>query len=65
MLFNLNIPDSGTATVNGQNILGVAQRKIRDMGVSLIPVSYTHLDVYKRQLLMLTGKGMNFYYRIF
>ena len=37
MLFNLNIPDSGTATVNGQNILGVAQRKIRDMGVSLIP----------------------------
>ena len=35
--FNLNIPDSGTATVNGQNILGVPQRKIRDMGVSLIP----------------------------
>ena len=37
MLFNLNIPDGGTATVNGQNILGVSQRKIRDMGVSLIP----------------------------
>ena len=37
MLFNLNVPDSGTATVNGENIIGVSQRKIRDMGVSLIP----------------------------
>ncbi len=37
MLFNLNLPDSGSAEVNGENILGVAQRKIRDMGVSLIP----------------------------
>ncbi len=27
----------GTATVNGENIIGVSQRKIRDMGVSLIP----------------------------
>lgn len=37
MLFNLNIPDSGTATVNGQNLIGQPQRKIRDLGVSLIP----------------------------
>lgn len=37
MLFNLNVPDLGTATVNGENIIGVSQRKIRDMGVSLIP----------------------------
>ncbi len=37
MLFNLNVPDAGTVTVNGQNILGVPQRKIREMGVSLIP----------------------------
>lgn len=37
MLFNLNIPDSGTATVNGQNVIGQSQRKIRDLGVSLIP----------------------------
>ncbi|WP_394265720.1 ABC transporter ATP-binding protein [Anaerotignum sp.] len=37
MLFNLNIPDSGIATVNGQNLIGQPQRKIRDLGVSLIP----------------------------
>ena len=37
MLFNLNTPDSGTATVNGQSIIGQPQRKIRDLGVSLIP----------------------------
>ena len=37
MLFNLNQPDGGTAEVNGQNILGVPQDKIREMGVSLIP----------------------------
>jgi len=37
MLFNLNVPDAGTAQVNGENILGVPQKKIRNMGVSLIP----------------------------
>lgn len=37
MLFNLNVPDNGLATVNGKNILGRPQREIRDMGVSLIP----------------------------
>lgn len=37
MLFNLNIPDSGSATVNGQSVIGQSQRKIRDLGVSLIP----------------------------
>lgn len=37
MLFNLNTPDSGSATVNGQSVIGQPQRKIRDLGVSLIP----------------------------
>lgn len=37
MLFNLSVPDNGSATVNGNNILGRPQREIRDMGVSLIP----------------------------
>jgi len=37
MLFNLNIPDAGTAEVNGVNILGVPQNKIRELGVSLVP----------------------------
>ncbi len=37
MLFNLNIPDSGEATVNGKSIIGKPQREIRDMGVALIP----------------------------
>ena len=37
MLFNLNVPDSGTAEVNGESIIGRPQREIRDMGVSLIP----------------------------
>ncbi len=37
MLFNFNTPNAGTATVNGQNILGESQRKIREMGVSLVP----------------------------
>ncbi len=37
MLFNLNTPNAGTATVNGENILGLPQRKIREKGVSLVP----------------------------
>ena len=37
MLFHLNVPNAGTATVNGENILGVSQRKIREKGVSLVP----------------------------
>ncbi len=37
MLFNLNVPDGGSAKVNGKNILGRPQREIRDMGVTLIP----------------------------
>jgi len=37
MLFNLNTPDGGTATVNGQNIINLSQDKIRDNKVSLIP----------------------------
>ena len=37
MLFNLNRPDSGSATVNGQEIIGLPQDKLRDLGVSLIP----------------------------
>jgi simple sugar transport system ATP-binding protein len=37
MLFNFNIPNAGTVTVNGKNILGMPQQKIRDLGVSLVP----------------------------
>ena len=37
MLFNFNVPDYGTITVNGENILGVPQRQIREKGVSLVP----------------------------
>ena len=37
MLFNFNQPDAGSATVNGENILGVAQQQIREKGVSLVP----------------------------
>ena len=37
MLFHLNVPNAGTVTVNGENILGVSQRKIREKGVSLVP----------------------------
>lgn len=37
MLFHLNTPDAGSVTVNGKNILGMPQRKIRELGVSLIP----------------------------
>lgn len=37
MLFSLNTPDSGEVTVNGESVLGKPQRKIRDLGVSLIP----------------------------
>lgn len=37
MLFNLNRPDAGSATVNGKSIIGLSQDKIRDMGVSLVP----------------------------
>lgn len=37
MLFNLNRPDAGTAAVNGMNVIGMPQDKIRALGVSLIP----------------------------
>ena len=37
MLFHFNTPNAGTATVNGENILGLSQRKIRSKGVSLVP----------------------------
>ena len=37
MLFNFNVPNSGTATVNGVSILGMPQQKIRELGVSLVP----------------------------
>lgn len=37
MLFNLNVPHSGEAQVNGNNILGRPQKELREMGVSLIP----------------------------
>ena len=37
MLFNFNIPNAGSVTVNGTNILGMPQQKIRELGVSLVP----------------------------
>ncbi len=37
MLFNLNVPDAGSVTVNGTSIISMPQSKIRDLGVSLIP----------------------------
>lgn len=37
MLFNLNVPDSGSATVNGEEIIDLPQCEIRDMGISLVP----------------------------
>ena len=37
MLFHLNTPNSGTVTVNGENIIGLPQRDIRNKGVSLVP----------------------------
>ena len=37
MLFNLNRPNAGTITVNGENIIGLPQNKIREKHVSLVP----------------------------
>ncbi|MDD4074932.1 MAG: ABC transporter ATP-binding protein [Eubacteriales bacterium] len=37
ILFSLDAPDAGSATVLGQNILNTPQEKIRQMGVSLVP----------------------------
>jgi simple sugar transport system ATP-binding protein len=37
MLFNLNVPDAGTVTVNGESIVNLSQDKIRNRGVSLVP----------------------------
>ena len=37
MLFNLNQPESGSASVNGVNIIGMPQHRIRGLGVSLVP----------------------------
>ncbi len=37
MLFHLNMPNAGSVEVNGASVLGQSQRKIREMGVSLVP----------------------------
>lgn len=37
LLFSLDTPDSGSATVNGEEILNSSQGKIRSKGVSLVP----------------------------
>ena len=37
MLFDLNEPDAGTATVNGTDVIHASQAKIRALGVSLVP----------------------------
>lgn len=37
MLFNLNVPDAGSVTVNGVDVISMPQSKIRELGVSLIP----------------------------
>ncbi|MBR2062534.1 MAG: ATP-binding cassette domain-containing protein, partial [Anaerotignum sp.] len=36
-LFNLNVPDAGSVTVNGTSVIAMPQSKIRELGVSLIP----------------------------
>ena len=37
MLFDLMEPDSGTATVNGKDVIHASQARIRALGVSLVP----------------------------
>ena len=37
MLFGLNTPDEGTASVDGEDIVGKPQYRIRRLGVSLVP----------------------------
>ncbi len=37
MLFHLNVPNAGEATIHGENILGLPQWRIREKGVSLVP----------------------------
>ena len=36
-LFSFCRPDSGMITVNGENIVGLSQQKLRELGVSLVP----------------------------
>ena len=33
-------------------------------GHNIIPVSYTHLDVYKRQVISSIGVGYDFYFNV-
>ncbi len=37
MLFGLNTPNSGTITMNGENIIGLNQRELRQKHISLVP----------------------------
>lgn len=37
ILFNFEKPDSGSAEVNNKSIIGLSQKKIRELGVSLVP----------------------------
>ena len=36
-------------TEDSGGVSGLKKRKIRPFGIAFMPVSYTHLDVYKRQ----------------
>ena len=45
MLFGFNTPNAGTITVEGENILGLTQSKIRGLGVSLVPEDRMHFGI--------------------
>ena len=48
-----------TIIINGKQFYLMEHQVYRDQAQGVIPVSYTHLDVYKRQVLMYHRKKQN------
>ena len=54
--YTIHVYDNGTATISVDNIGHVYQlQNCAKFGAGYYPVSYTHLDVYKRQEYGLAG----------
>ena len=45
----LDEPTSQLDPVSAGNFIGMLEKLNRELGQTILPVSYTHLDVYKRQ----------------
>ena len=44
MLSGIYFPDQGQIMINGQNVVIASPKDALNLGIGMVPVSYTHLD---------------------